>query len=260
MSRVEEVEGEIPWNNEGGFGKTPRLGGGNRSKPSTPMGSKADQLTSELKVLKLEQQIAMLKKKLKRKNSKGQEVSSSSSNEEVNDSSSSSDKSSKAKGGKGKKKHGSKPSYNTTSFNYDSLPSNHSFTSVHSRKAPCFNGTNYSKWHHGMKVHLMSVYPSVWKVVCIGVEFLEEGETPDYNQLQQIHYNTDASNVFLSSLEKEEYDRVDGLEKASEIWETLWMFHEGSRPVRKAKVEMLEGQLDRFVMVMMRPLKRCTAI
>jgi hypothetical protein len=78
--------------------------------------------------------------------------------------------------------------------------------------------------------------PSVWKVVCTGVEFPEEGEMPDYNQLQQIHYNAQASNVLLSSLEKDEYDHVDGLEKASEIWETLWRFHEGSIPVCKAKV------------------------
>jgi hypothetical protein len=27
------------------------------------------------------------------------------------------------------------------------------------------------------------------------------------------------------------------------------VFHEGTRPVRKAKIEMLEGQLDRFVML-----------
>jgi hypothetical protein len=25
------------------------------------------------------------------------------------------------------------------------------------------------------------------------------------------------------------------------------VFHEGTKPVRKAKIEMLEGQLDRFV-------------
>jgi hypothetical protein len=55
--------------------------------------------------------------------------------------------------------------------------------------------------------------------------------------------------VLLSSLEKDEYDRVDGLKKASKIWETLWMFHEGSRPVHKARVEMLEVKLDQFVML-----------
>jgi hypothetical protein len=236
--------------NVGGSGEVPPLKSDeNGTKPSTPKGSKTDQLTSELKVLKLEQKIAKLKKKLKTKSPKGQEVSSSSSNEEGDDSSSSDDESSKAKRGKGKKKHGSKPSYNTTSFNYDSLPSNLAFTSVHSRKAPRFNGMNYSTWHHRMKAHLMSLNPSIWKIVCTGVDFLKEGETPDYNQLQQIHYNGEASNVLLSSLDKDEYDHVDGLEKASEIWETLRLFHEGSRPVHKAKVEMLEGKLDWFVML-----------
>jgi hypothetical protein len=108
---------------------------------------------------------------------------------------------------------------------------------------------NYSKWHHEMKVHLILLNSSVWKVVCTCVDFWEEGETPDCNQLQQIHYNAQASNMLLSSLEKDEYDHVDGLEKSNEIWETLRMFHEGSRPVRKAKIEMLEGQLDQFVML-----------
>jgi hypothetical protein len=151
MSRVKEMEEEIPSNNEGGNGM----------KLSTPTGSKVDQLTSELKVLKLQEKIAKLKKKLKSKKHKGQEESSSSSNEEVNDSSSSSNESIKVKRGKGKKKCGSKPSYNTTSFNYDSLPSNHTFTSVHSGKVLSFDGTHYSKWHHGMKVHLMSLNPSI---------------------------------------------------------------------------------------------------
>jgi hypothetical protein len=83
MSRVEEIEEETP----------PPSGGGNDSKPFTPTGSKANQLTSELKVLKLQEKVAKLKKKLKSKKPKGQEESSSSSNEEVNASSSSSDES-----------------------------------------------------------------------------------------------------------------------------------------------------------------------
>jgi hypothetical protein len=78
---------------------------------------------------------------------------------------------------------------------------------------------------------------------------LEDGETLEYNQLQQIHYNAEATNVLLSSLEKYEYDRVDGLEKANETLETLCVFHKGTKPVRKAKIELLEGQLDWFVML-----------
>jgi hypothetical protein len=38
------------------------------------------------------------------------------------------------------------------------------------------------------------------------------------------------------------------LDVAKDVWNTLQMTHEGSRPVRKAKVEILEGQLKRFIM------------
>jgi hypothetical protein len=51
---------------------------------------------------------------------------------------------------------------------------------------------NYAMWRHGMKVHLMSLNLSAWKVVCTCVDFSEEGEMPDYNQLQQIHHNAQA--------------------------------------------------------------------
>jgi hypothetical protein len=38
------------------------------------------------------------------------------------------------------------------------------------------------------------------------------------------------------------------LDVAKDVWNTLQMAHEGSRPVRKVKVEILEGQLNRFIM------------
>jgi hypothetical protein len=38
------------------------------------------------------------------------------------------------------------------------------------------------------------------------------------------------------------------LDVAKDVWTTLQMVHEGSKPVRKAKVEMLEGQHNRFIM------------
>jgi hypothetical protein len=51
-----------------------------------------------------------------------------------------------------------------------------------------------------------------------------------------------------SSVDKEEFNRVDGLDETKEVWTTLWMAHEGQKPVKKAKIDMLEGQLNRFVM------------
>jgi hypothetical protein len=41
---------------------------------------------------------------------------------------------------------------------------------------------------------------------------------------------------------------VNGLEEAKDVWTTLRMTHEGSKPMRKAKIDMLEGQLNRFVL------------
>jgi hypothetical protein len=38
------------------------------------------------------------------------------------------------------------------------------------------------------------------------------------------------------------------LDVAKDVWSTLRNAHEGSKPVRKAKIEMLEGQLNRFIM------------
>jgi hypothetical protein len=49
-------------------------------------------------------------------------------------------------------------------------------------------------------------------------------------------------------VDKEEFNCVDGLDVAKDVWNTLRIAHKGSRPMRKAKIEMLEGQLNRFVM------------
>jgi hypothetical protein len=35
---------------------------------------------------------------------------------------------------------------------------------------------------------------------------------------------------------------------AKDVWTTFQIAHEGSKPVRKVKIEMLEGQLNRFIM------------
>jgi gluconate kinase len=82
-----------------------------------------------------------------------------------------------------------------------------------------------------------------------GVEVPDEDEEPSYEQLQQIYHNTQASLVLLSSLKKEEFDRVNGLEKAKFIWVTLQRAHEGTKPIKKARRQLIEGQLNRFIML-----------
>jgi hypothetical protein len=72
-----------------------------------------------------------------------------------------------------------------------------------------------------MKMHLISLNLSIWTIVRTCVDFPNEDEELDFEQLQQIHRNAQATSVLLSSLEKDEFDRVNGLEKVKDIWDTL---------------------------------------
>jgi hypothetical protein len=151
------------------------------------------------------------------------------------------------KGKKGRNNH-DKPSYNSMSFNYDNMPSTTIYTSIPAGKALYFDGTCYNQCKHCMKKYLYSISPEVWQVICDGVDFLDDDEQPTPDQLQKIHCNAQAISILTSSIDKEEFNRVDGFDVAKDVWTTLRMTHEGSKPVRKAKVEMLEGQLNHFIM------------
>jgi hypothetical protein len=41
------------------------------------------------------------------------------------------------------------------------------------------------------------------------------------------HFNSQASTILLASLSREEYNKVQGLKGAKEIWDTLKTVHEG---------------------------------
>jgi hypothetical protein len=53
--------------------------------------------------------------------------------------------------------------------------------------------------------------------VRVGVDFSDKDKEPNFEQLQQIHRNAQACSVLLSSLEKDEFDRVNDLEKTKDI-------------------------------------------
>jgi hypothetical protein len=83
-----------------------------------------------------------------------------------------------------------------------------------------------------MKNYLYSISPVVWQVVCDGVEFLDEDEQPTSDQLQKIHRNAQAISILISSIDNEEFNRVDGLDVVKDVWTTLRMAHEGYKPMR----------------------------
>jgi hypothetical protein len=60
------------------------------------------------------------------------------------------------------------------------------------------------------------------------------------------HFNSQASTILLASLSREEYNKVQGLKGAKEIWDTLKTAHEGDEVTKITKRETIEGELGRF--------------
>jgi hypothetical protein len=81
-----------------------------------------------------------LKAENKKHRAKGKKGTTYSSSSEDGDS----DEEVSKKGRKGRNKH-DKASYNTMSFNYNSMPSSTAYTSVPIGKAPHFDGSNYNQ-------------------------------------------------------------------------------------------------------------------
>jgi hypothetical protein len=75
------------------------------------------------------------------------------------------------------------------------------------------------------------------------------GEGYDSDEVAQIrHFNSQATTILLASLCREEYNKVQGLKSAKEIWDVLKMTHEGDEVTKIIKRETIEGELDRFVL------------
>jgi hypothetical protein len=99
-----------------------------------------------------------------------------------------------------------------------------------------------------MKSHLYSLHPSIWDVIHLGMK-IPEKDNEDYDldeATQIIHHNSQATKVLLASLCREEYNKVNGLQSAKEIWDTLKMAHECDKITKILKMEFIERELRRF--------------
>src|SRR6266540_282726 len=129
----------------------------------------------------------------------------------------------------------------------NNFPSN--FISVPLGKAPLLDGLNYADWVNKMKMHLIALHPSLWEVVNVGVQMPKSGEEMTPEMMIDLHRNAQATSVILSSLGQEEFYKVNGLEVSKEIWDTLQVSHEGYHKAKLSKIELLEGELEEFVML-----------
>jgi hypothetical protein len=62
------------------------------------------------------------------------------------------------------------------------------------------------------------------------------------------HFNSQDTSILLTSLCREEYNKVKGLKTAKEIWDVLKTAHEGDEVTKINKRETIEGELGRFVL------------
>jgi hypothetical protein len=117
-------------------------------------------------------------------------------------------------------------------------------------KPPVFDGEDYCMWSDKMRHHLTSLHTSIWDVVEFGAQVPSVGdEGYDSDEVAQIqHFNSQATTILLASLSREEYNKVQGLKSAKEIWDVLKTAHEGDEVTKITKREMIEGELGRFML------------
>jgi hypothetical protein len=117
-------------------------------------------------------------------------------------------------------------------------------------KPPIFYGEDYCMWSDKMRHHLTSLHKSIWDIVEYGAHVPKVGDKDyDLDEADQIrHFNSQATNLLLASLCREEYNKVQGLKTAKEIWDVLNTAHEGDEATKITKRETIEGELGRFIL------------
>jgi hypothetical protein len=103
------------------------------------------------------------------------------------------------------------------SFDYSCIPfnSNAHLLLIPIGKPPHFDGEDYSFWSHKMRSHLFSLHPSIWEIVENGMHF-DSTDNPVFIN-EQIHKNAQATTVLLTSLCRDEYNMVSGLDNTKQI-------------------------------------------
>jgi hypothetical protein len=105
-------------------------------------------------------------------------------------------------------------------------------------------------WRDKMRHHLASLHKSIWDIVEYGAQVPKVGDKDyDSDEAAQIrNFNSQATSILLASLCREEYNKVQGLKNAKEIWDVLKTAHEGDEMTKITKRETIEGELGRFVL------------
>jgi hypothetical protein len=117
-------------------------------------------------------------------------------------------------------------------------------------KPPYFDGEDYHMWSDKMRHHLTSLHESIWDIVEFRAQAPQVGHKDyDSDEATQIrHFNSQETSILITSLCREEYNKVQGLKNAKEIWDVLKTAHKGNEVTKITKRETIEGKLGRFVL------------
>jgi hypothetical protein len=127
-------------------------------------------------------------------------------------------------------------------------------------KPPVFYGEDYCMWSDKMRHHLTSLHASILDIVEFGAHVPSVGdEGYDSDEVAQIrHFDCQATTILLASLCLEEYNKVQGLKSAKEIWDVLKTVHEGDEVTKITKRETIEGSSVDSSLTKERSHKQCT--
>jgi hypothetical protein len=150
--------------------------------------------------------------------------------------------------------------YSKMPLRYPRISKRTPLLSVPLGKPPMFDGEDYSMWSDKMRHHLTSLHKSIWDIVEYGAQVPKEGDKDyDSEEVEQIqHLNSQATTILLASLSREEYNKVQGLKSAKEIWDVLKTAHEGDEVTKITKRETIEGSSVNSCFTKGRSHKQCT--
>src|SRR6266542_6560471 len=108
-------------------------------------------------------------------------------------------------------------------------------------RIPKFDGSDYAYWKTRMRAYLKGKGADIWAIV----------NATSYSTDSAVQSHHDANNkaldILLSSLFRNEFDRVCDLEIAHKIWSRLQSFHEGTNAVKARLFETYRREYENFV-------------
>jgi hypothetical protein len=140
--------------------------------------------------------------------------------------------------------------YSKIPLRYPRIPKHTPLISIPLGKPPYFDGEDYCMWGDKMRNHLTSLHKIIWDIIEFGEQAPQVGdEDYDFDEATQIrHFNLQATSILIASLRREEYNKVQRLKSAKEIWDVLKTAHEEDEVTKITKRKTIKGELGRFVL------------